>query len=77
MVSRGFSHAAASLLLLAMGSSAFLPAKLMSSTGVAPRTTPAVVEKLESCDDLMKKYPGKVCSFLWFLYYEESYAGSE
>jgi hypothetical protein len=61
MVSRGFSHAAASLLVLAMGSSAFLPAKLMSTpTGVAaPRTTSAI-EKLESCDDLMKRHPGKV-----------------
>lgn len=60
MVSRGFSHAAASLLVLAMGSSAFLPAKLMSTpTGVAaPRTTSAI-EKLESCDDLMKRHLGK------------------
>ena len=66
MVSRGFSHAAASLLLLAMSSSAFLPAKLMSTAGVAPRTT-STIEKLESCDDLMKKYPGKVSSFLLFL----------
>ena len=62
MVSRGFSHAAASLLVLAMGSSAFLPAKLMSTpTGVAaPTRTTSAIEKLESCDDLMKRHPGKV-----------------
>jgi hypothetical protein len=67
MVSRGFSHAAASLLLLAMGSSAFLPAKLMAPSNnggvAAPSRSTSAIEKMESCDDLMKRHPGKVSLF--------------
>jgi len=51
MVSRGLSHAA-SLLLLAIGSTAFVPAKLGNQArGVM--TSPA--EQLESCDAMMKR----------------------
>eukprot|EP01083_Nonionella_stella_P273688 928635_1 len=51
MVSRGLSHAAA-LLALAMGSTAFVPAKFGAHTGVRTMDT---VEKIESCDALMAR----------------------
>mmetsp|Transcript_611 Transcript_611/g.1032 ORF Transcript_611/g.1032 Transcript_611/m.1032 type:complete len:80 (+) Transcript_611:77-316(+) len=56
MVSRGLSHAA-SLLLLAMGSKAFVPTKF--GAGVrAPMNTP-LDNKLESCDSVLSRMDGK------------------
>jgi len=55
MVSRGLSQAAG-LLLLAMGSTAFVPAKLGASS---VRNVASPVEKVESCDALLARNPGK------------------
>ena len=57
MVSRGLSQAA-SLLLLAIGGTAFVPSKLGTTTSVRPSNS---VEKIESCDALLSRNPGKVC----------------
>ena len=57
MVSRGFSQAAA-VLMLAIGGTAFVPAKLGNVANVRSMTSP--VEQLESCDAVLKRNPGKV-----------------
>jgi len=56
MVSRGLSGAA-SLLLLAMGASAFVPAKL--GAGVRTSMNTPVENKLESCDAVLSRMEGK------------------
>lgn len=60
MVSRGLSGAA-SLLLLAMGSTAFVPTKL--GAGVRTSLNTPVENKLESCDAVLSRMEGKVCDF--------------
>jgi len=63
MVSKGLSQAA-SLLALAMGTAAFVPSK-MGNTGVRNINTNTVVEqKIESCDAMLARNPGKVCFVL-------------
>jgi len=57
MVSRGLSHAA-SLLLLAMGSTAFVPSKL-GSAGVRTQASGSGPQQVESCDALLARNPGK------------------
>jgi len=58
MVSKGLSQAA-SLLALAMGTAAFVPSNI---AGVRNINTNTVVEqKIESCDAMLARNPGKVC----------------
>ena len=60
MVSKGLSQAA-SLLALAMGTAAFVPSNI---AGVRNINTNTVVEqKIESCDAMLARNPGKVCLY--------------
>jgi len=58
MVSKGLSHAA-SLLLLAIGSTAFVPAKMGNQARVMNNINNSPLEKLESCDSVLSRNPGK------------------
>jgi hypothetical protein len=50
---------AASVLLLALGTTAFVPAKL-GNVGFRPSVTNSPVEKVESCDVVLSRMDGKV-----------------
>jgi len=59
MVSKGLSQAA-SLLALAMGTAAFVPSNI---AGVRNINTNTVEQKIESCDAMLARNPGKVCLY--------------
>lgn len=68
MVSKGLSQAA-SLLALAMGTAAFVPSNI---AGVRNINTPNTVveQKIESCDAMLARNPGKVCFIIKFCAYD-------
>ena len=59
MVSQGLSQAAV-MLALAMGSTAFVPSKMGSTTRVGSNMLSPVEQKIESCDAILARNPGKV-----------------
>jgi len=58
MVSQGLSNAA-SLLLLALGATAFVPAKMGNQARVTNNIQRAPLETVESCDAVLARHPGQ------------------
>lgn len=48
------------MLALAMGSTAFVPSKMGSTTRVGSNMQSPVEQKIESCDAILARNPGKV-----------------